>query len=366
MKKIIMLLSLVLFSITTYAQNRPSQDTLRLSHFSTWAIAPYISAPFQYTDIEPISLSSKITGLGLNLEKHLSHYTSFQIGYFNTNLYNSKDGLNYRIGINQWDARFYLHVTNGNTLRTWRNTQLYTYVGIGKLNHKSTIQDATTAEEIKYVDGKALVFQVGAGAKYRLGDRTALFVDGCANFTSSDRIDATVVHYTNNDGYFKASVGISYTFGKKRMIEWDNPYQYLVPEEVHDTTVVIKTIKYIAPDKPEVVWPDSATIYYIPKSFSIEIPYLSQLDSVIDNAIANNLYNQLEVDAYCDTMGSDKTNQLLVLKRANAVVNYINQKVVEDTGNIITNTISVVLHDESDAVYAPDARNRKVVVKIKK
>lgn len=361
-----MLLSLVFVSVFSYAQDRPSQDTLRLKHFSTWAIAPYISAPFQYTDIEPISLSSKITGLGINLEKHLSHYTSFQLGYFNTSLYNAKDGLNYRMDLNQIDARFYVHITNGNTLRTWRNTQLYMYGGVGRLNHKSTIQDDATAETIKSVDAKAMVFQVGAGAKYRVGNRTSLFLDGCANFTSSDRIDAKIVPYSNNDGYFKASVGISYTFGTKRMIEWDNPYQYLVPEEVHDTTVVIKTIKYVAPDKPEVVWPDSATIYYIPKSFSIEIPYLAQLDSVIENAIATDNYKYLEVSAYCDTMGSDKTNQLLVLKRANAVVNYINQKVVEDTGYDISQTISIVLHDESDAIYAPDARNRKVVVKIKK
>ena len=367
MKKIISLLTLVLITVFSYGQGLQSQDTLRLKHFSTWAIAPYISAPFQYTDIEPISLSSKVTGLGINLEKHLSHYTSFQLGYFNASLYNAKDGLNYRMDLNQIDARFYVHISNGNTLRTWRSTQLYMYGGVGRLNHKSTIQDDATSETIKTVDAKAMVFQVGAGAKYRIGNRTSLFLDGCANFTSSDRIDAKIVPYSNNDGYFKASVGISYTFGNKRMIEWDNPYQYLVPEVVHDTTVVLKTIthKYEAP-KVDTVWPDSATIYYIPKSFSIEIPYLAQLDSVIDNAIANNLYNQLEVSAYCDTMGSDKTNQLLVLKRANAVVKYINQKVVEDTGYDISQTISIVLHDESSAVYAPDARNRKVVVKIKK
>lgn len=366
MKKIIMLLISVSVSISIYAQDRPSQDTLRLKHFSTWAIAPYLSAPFQYTDIEPISLSSKKPAFGINLEKHLSHYTSVQLGYFNASMNNPKDGLDYKMDISQWDARFYLHLTNGNTLRTWRSTQLYTYVGIGRLNHKSTITDEVTLKEINEINANAVVFQVGAGAKYRLGNRTSLFVDGCANFTDSDRIDAKLVPYTNNDGYFKASVGLSYTFGKKRTIEWDNPYQYLVPETIHDTTVVIKTIKYIAPDKPEVIWPDSAVIYYIPKSFSIEIPYLAQLDSVIDNAIANNLYNQLQVSAYCDTMGSDKTNQVLVLKRANAVVNYINQKIAENTGNVIINTISIILHDESEAVYAPDARNRKVVVKIKK
>ena len=350
-----MLLSLVFVSVFSYAQDRPSQDTLRLKHFSTWAIAPYISAPFQYTDIEPISLSSKITGLGINLEKHLSHYTSFQLGYFNATLYNSKDGLNYRMDLNQFDARFYFHIMNGNTLRTWRNTQLYAYTGIGQLNHKSTIQDETTSETIKSVDAKALVFQLGAGAKYRLGDRTALFIDGCANFTSSDRIDAKIVPYTNNDGYFKASVGISYTFGNKRMIEWDNPYQYLVPETVHDTTVVLKTIKYEAPAVVEVAKPDSAVIYYLTGSSSIEAIYLDDLDKLVERANLNGY--GIEVRAYCDATGSSKTNAELVKSRADNVIKYISKSF--DATHIMVSTF-----DESAAVYAPEARNRRVVVKL--
>lgn len=367
MKKIISLLTLVLITVFSYGQGLQSQDTLKLKHFSTWAIAPYIAAPFQYTDVENISLSTRLSGIGLNLEKHLSHYTSVQVGVFSAPMIIENDNMKYDIRLNQYDLKFYLHMTNGNTLKTWRSTQLYLYGGVGQLNHNTTVTSTEVDTFKKEVSAKALVLSVGAGAKYRLGNRTALFLDGCANFTSSDKIDAKIVPYSNNDGYFRVSAGISYTFGKKRIIEWDNPYQYLVPEVVHDTTVVIKTIhhKYEAP-KVDTIWPDSATIYYIPKSFSIEIPYLAQLDSVIDNAIANNLYNQLEVSAYCDTMGSDKTNQLLVLKRANAVVRYINQKVVEDTGTDITDTISIVLHDESSAIYAPDARNRKVVVKIKK
>lgn len=351
MKKLFTLLLLLCCSVT-FAQQ--SQDTLRLKHFSTWAVAPYLSLPFQYTDIEPISLSAKLTGAGINVEKHLSHYTSFQLGYFNTTMYNKKDGLNYRMELSQWDARFYVHITNGNTLRTWRNTQLYVYGGVGRLGHKSTIKNDTTAETVKFVDGKAMALQFGGGAKYRIGNRTSLFIDGCANFTSSDRIDATIERWTNNDGYFKLSAGISYTLGKKKMIEWDNPYQYLVPEEVHDTTVVIKTIKYEAP-KVEEVKVDSTTIYYLTGSSSIEAPYLDQLDKLVDRANANGY--GIQVLSYCDATGTSKANAELVKSRADNVVKYLSKSF--DVNHIMINTF-----DESAAVYAPEARNRRVVVKL--
>jgi len=73
----------------TFAQQ--SQDTLKLKHFDTWAVAPYLTLPFQYMDIKPISTSTKLSGIGINLEKHLSHYTSFQLGYFNSTLYDKND-----------------------------------------------------------------------------------------------------------------------------------------------------------------------------------------------------------------------------------------------------------------------------------
>jgi hypothetical protein len=72
MKKLFTLLLMLLCINFAHAQS--SQDTLRLKHFSTWAIAPYVSAPFQFTDVKNISLSSRLSGMGVNLEKHLSHY----------------------------------------------------------------------------------------------------------------------------------------------------------------------------------------------------------------------------------------------------------------------------------------------------
>lgn len=351
MKKLFTLLLMLCCSVT-FAQQ--SQDTLKLKHFDTWAVAPYLSLPFQYMDIRPISLSAKLTGVGVNVEKHLSHYTSFQVGYFNSSLYDKKDGLNYRIDLSQWDARFYVHITNGHTLRTWRNTQLYVYGGLGRLSHQSSIKSDSTNETVKFVDAKAIVAQIGGGAKYRVGNRTSLFIDGCGNFTSSDRIDADIERYSNNDGYFKLSAGLTYTFGKKRMIEWDNPYTYLVPEEVHDTTVVIKTIKYEAPIVEEVKV-DSTIIYYLTGSSSIEAPYLDQLDKLIDRAQMNGY--GIEIQSYCDATGTARTNAALVKGRADNVFKYV-------TKSFDPTRVTVTTFDESAAIYAPEARNRRVVVKL--
>jgi outer membrane protein OmpA-like peptidoglycan-associated protein len=182
-----------------------------------------------------------------------------------------------------------------------------------------------------------------------------LFIDGSGNFTSSDRIDGTIVPYTNNDGYFRLAVGMTYTFGKKKILEWDNPYNYLVPETVHDTTVVLKTIKYEAPAVVEQVKPDSAVIYYLTNSWTLEAPYLDELDVLLERAKINGY--SINVESYCDATGTSKTNQLIISKRADEVLKYVS-RVIE------TSKIGVSMYDESFAVYAPEARNRRVVVKI--
>jgi len=360
MKKLITLL-LLLCSVTAFSQQ--SQDTLRLKHFSTWAIAPYLTTTHQYTDIEPISTSSKL-GFGINVEKHLSHYTSLQLGYSTTPIFSKSNGLYYEIGLSQRDVRFYFHITNGNTLRTWRSTQVYVYGGVGRANYDAKIFNDSTDKELKSVSGKATVAIIGGGAKYRVGNRTSVFVDGRVNFTNSDKLDATKVSYSFNDGYFNLSVGLSYTFGKKRMIEWDNPYTYLVPEIVYDTTVVLKTIKYEAPPKAKMVLPDTCIIYYTSKNYTVEMPYADQLDLVIEKAIQEDQIKHIKISAYCDTTGSDKTNKAIVEKRALHVLEYISATIMKRTGVDVSQATVVELYDESAAMYAPDARNRKVVVNI--
>lgn len=361
------LFTLLLLLCVTSAFSQQSQDTLKLKHFSTWAIAPSISIPFQYMDIKPISRSERLPGFGINVEKHLSHYTSFQVAYNTAPVYSTNEGLKYELRLNQLDARFYFHLTNGHTLRNWRNTQLYMYGGLGTLSFNTNIYSDTTDQLLVSKKGNATVALIGGGGKYRLGNRTSIFLDGCANFTNSDKLDATKVSYSFNDGFFRLSAGISYTFGKKRMVEWDNPYQYLVPEVVHDTTVVLKTIKYEAPAKPIMELPDSAIIYFTSNSSSIEIAFLDRLDLVIEKAIQNgDAINHMKISAYCDTVGSTNANRLLVEKRAENVAKYVNAMIQKKTGVDVSNSTTIELYDESAAIYAPDARNRKVVVCITK
>jgi outer membrane protein OmpA-like peptidoglycan-associated protein len=351
MKKLITLVIVTLI-VTTGVYG---QDTLKLKHFNTWAISPYLSVPFQNTDIEPVSLETKLTGVGLNVEKHLSHYTSFQLGVFNTTMYLVEGNQKYKIGLTQYDSRFYFHITNGHILRNWRNTQIYGYGGLGRVYYNSSVStDGSTYTDLS--KGGSYVLLAGGGAKYRVGNKTSLFIDASYNHTTTDKLDGTRARYSDNDGYYRLSVGVSYTLGKKRMIEWDNYYKYLVPEEVHDTTVVIKKIEYVAP-KVEPVLVDSAVIYFTPGSSSIEYPYLETLDKLVQRAV-NNGYS-LEIESYCDAKGTPKTNLKVISERAENVKKYILTSIPESK-------IIISAHDESFALYVPDARNRKVVVKIVK
>lgn len=357
MKKLITILFVLIFSVG-YAQEvkTQSQDTLRLRDFSTWAIAPYISKPFQSTDIGPISNGYQPTniGLGINLEKHLSHYVSLQFGLFDTELNTETPDVNYNTHLTQYDAKLCFHIVNGHTIRTFRNTQLFFYGGVGKLRYRSNILDRSTNIFTDETNGNALVLLSGAGLKYKVGHKATLFTDLSYNYTNTDKLDAVKVNYTNNDAYLRLSLGFTYTFGSKPVLEWDNPYKYLVPEEVHDTTVVLTTIKYVPP-KVQIIWPDSATIYFIPGSSSIEFPYLSTLDSVIKQASEHNYF--IEIHAYCDSTGTQEKNKELVMKRAENVKDYVSKFISSES-------IAITLYDESSALYMPSARNRKVVVKL--
>jgi outer membrane protein OmpA-like peptidoglycan-associated protein len=299
------------------------------------------------------SPESRLTGVGIKLEKHLSHYTSFQVGAFNSTIYSKTDLLKYKLSITQYEALFYAHITNGNVLRTWRNTQLYFYGGAGQLQYKTDLA-TDTSSYTEIANGSSYVGVVGAGAKYRIGNKTSLFIDGSYNHSLTDKLDGLKERYSNNDGYYRLSAGISYTLGKKRVIEWDNHYKYLVPEEVHDTTYVIKTIKYEAP-KVEEVKKDSAIIYYLTASYLIEAPYLEDLDKLVDRAVKNGY--SIEVEAYCDGTGSPKTNLNVIQKRADGVVAYLSK-------SIDASKINVSMFNETFATYAPEARNRRVIVKL--
>lgn len=342
------------------------QDTLKLKHFDTWSITPFIGTSYENMDLEendPFYTSTPINfGFGVDVSKQLSHHFSGHLNYFNTKLTGSGVLIDYTNKINQLDLRFRLNLTNGHILRNWRSTQLFVYAGYGVLWYDATRSaNGVVVDEAK---DNTRVLPVGVGGKYRLGNRTALSADLSFNMTNSDNLDGWRNHVTARDGYTRLSVGVSYSFGKKKILEWDNPYTYLVPEVVHDTTVVLTTIKYEAPPVPEVVWPDSTTIYFVTSSYSIEEPYLAAIDSVVDKAIKEDKTKFLCIRAYVDTTGLPQTNQILVEKRAKSVADYVHSRIVGETGTDVSSFTAIFLHDESAATYAPNARNRKVILSI--
>ena len=124
MKKLVTLIFL-LISISSFSQGWQSQDTLRLKHFNTWVLSPYLARPYQYTDAGTIgSYSPPNFGFGFNIEKHLSHYFSLQLGWFSTSMNTNIAPLKYKTDFTQKDIKLCFHITNGSILRTWRSTQL--------------------------------------------------------------------------------------------------------------------------------------------------------------------------------------------------------------------------------------------------
>ena len=364
MKKILVLL-FMLVSIYANAQT----DTLKLKHFGTWGISPYLGLTFENTDVsdnDPIYTNSNTTfGWGINGSRQLSHFASLHANFFNTKLKGEGDLFAFKSSLNQLDLRFQFNITNGLMFRSWRSTQIYGYVGYGILWYDVNRTNKLANSSGVIASGSTRVIPSGLGVKYRLGNRTNVYLDFCYTQANTDNLEGYKVPLTTKDGYTRLVTGITYTFGQKKILEWDNPYAYLVPESVHDTTVVIKTIKYEAPPKPEVIWPDSATVYFSLKSYSLEIPYLDQLDSVIENAVNHDDdIKHIRISAYCDTIGSDRSNKILVNRRANSVAKYVNAQILKKTGIDVSALTSIELNDESSALYVPDARNRKVVVKI--
>lgn len=353
MKKLLTILCLL--TVTIGYSQIPKPQTL--TTFSTWSVMPYGSFTHGNTDVEGNPLykrTNRNRGLGLEINKQLSHFSSIQLNGFKGSLESDLADFRFTSALSQLDLRFRLNITNGAMFRTWQSTQLYTYIGYGILWYDATKSIKSTGVKDYQVNDIARVVPVGLGVKYRLGNRTSLSGDLSYNPTNTDKLDSWINALTSKDGFTRLSVGLTYNLGKNKILEWDQPWAYLVPESVHDTTVVIQKIEY-TPPKVTPVKLDSATIYYLANNYQIEEFYLKDLDDVLTQAQKGNL--SIEIMAYCDSSGTSKGNYDLVTKRADKVVQYAKTFIDESR-------IFVFRYDEAWAIYAPEARNRKVIVKL--
>lgn len=357
MKKLFVTLAIMLTGLVGYSQIPKPQS---LSNFSTWSVSPQFHFTYENTDLEENDPFYKRTslnkGFGLEVTKQLSHFTALQLNYFNGDLETKWKNYTFRTDLNQLDFRYRFNVTNGSIFRKWQSTQLYAYLGYGVLFFDSKQTSDLTGVTEMQVNDITRVIPIGAGVKYRLGNRTSVSFDLSYNQTNTDKLDAWRDPLTAKDAYTRAAFTFTYNLGKNKILEWDQPWEYLVPESVHDTTVVIQKIEY-TPPKVEKVKLDTAIIYYIAKHYQIEEIYLNTLDHVLSRARDEN-YN-IEIMAYCDSSGNQEDNYNLVSLRAEKVRQYANKFISDDR-------IAIFRYDESWATYAPEARNRKVIVRLVK
>jgi peptidoglycan-associated lipoprotein len=103
----------------------------------------------------------------------------------------------------------------------------------------------------------------------------------------------------------------------------------------------------------------SATMYYGFNKWKLQKEHHSILEDMALEVL-NNPNLTIMVDSYCDTIGTEQNNSVVVFKRAEQVKNHL------VTFGVSENNISIKLHGEKDALYSNDADNRRTVVRFKR
>ena len=348
MKKLLLLLTLITSNIF-------AQDLTKLKDFSTWSITPSFSTSHGNMDVNNlVPINTFNPGFDVNIRKQLSHFTSIQASYTNTTLQTQNNKLKYTSDINQLDARLCFNLTNGFIIDNWKRTQLYGYIGYGILWYNAT------RDNLDPYKGTTRVIPIGVGVKYNVNNHLSVVLDVNYNQSNTDRLDAYINSLTAKDGYSKTSLGITYTFGKKKVLEWSNPYPYL-STSVHsrDTIIVVNydTIYEVPYDnaEPEIKGPESVVVYYESGKWDLDKSYLNNIDSLIAKAQFED--KDIYIESYTDTVGSNKRNLEVVLKRAGIIFQYIRNFYPSER-------IKAKMHDESYAIEADNALNRKSIIKI--
>jgi len=343
MKKLLLLLLFI-------TSNLFAQDTIKLKDFSTWSITPSFSTSHGNMDVNNlVPINTFNPGFDVNIRKQLSHFTSIQASYTNTTLQTQDDKLKYTSHINQLDARLCFNLTNGFIIDNWKRTQLYGYIGYGILWYNAT------RDNLDPHKGTTRVIPIGVGVKYNVNNHLSVVLDVNYNQSNTDRLDAYINSLTAKDGYSKTSLGITYTFGKKKVLEWSNPYPY-TSSFVHsyDTIVIINhdTVEFL---QKEIKGPESIVIYYESGKWDLDESYLNNIDSLIAKAQFED--KDIYIESYTDTVGSNKRNLEIVLKRAGIIFQYIRDFYPSER-------IKAKMHDESYAIETDNALNRKSIIKI--
>jgi len=358
MKKLILLVCGVLIYSIGHAQS----PTIVLKNFDKWSIGFNVSATNPNGDATDkktaFNLLSPQLGYGVTLSKQISHFAGFEFNYSAGKLNTNYSPYTFQSKFKQIDGRFRINFTNGQILADYKKTQIYGFVGVGMINYQTTSfpdSGVVVNSEADWVH----VIPFGVGFKKRVGQRSSINFELGYNSVNSDMLDGLKVAGTEKDGYTDVKLGFQYTIGKKKKpLEWDEPLSYFKPLAEHsvDTVVLVKKETIIIGDTSKKQNINTLTIFYDTGDHLINGIYTEDLNQVL-NQLKQNKDSWIEILAFCDSTGSEKTNNKLVLQRSRIVTDYfINNDIDKDRIKVYNYGMEFA----KDRILSKD---RKVIIK---
>jgi OOP family OmpA-OmpF porin len=375
MKKLVLLVTIMLFGINTFSQT----PTLLRKQFNTWSLGGNFSLNQGDTDVQDNKTMFNDfpsgTGFGLSLSKQMSHFLGFNFNYNSGSINTTYNDVKFKTPYTQIDGRIKLSSVNGQILSNYRNTLLYTYVGLGMINYSVE----SNGETVKPKDW-VRVFPAGAGAKIKLSGKSSLNLDLGYNFVNTDKFENKNVNYTNDDGFYSVNLGLQYNIGYKsnKTLEWDKPFDYYKPSQEHsvDTVVVINRnidtlyLKF-TPDETTVALLDALnkseqeennglnkTVNFDYNKWKIKSAYFEYLDKLALDLTKGKIKN-IVIDGYADPLGKESANVYVSQQRAESVKNYLVSKGVD------VKKITIRYYGSQNPVSTDNTKNRRVEFKTK-
>jgi OOP family OmpA-OmpF porin len=255
MKKILFTLSAFLISASLiYAQtdagaasSTGSRNQMpKARDYNTWSVGLHFGPTIFSGDIADDVLNgdnfATDLGYGLNVTKNISHTFGLQLQFLMAGLKGEAEKGNISTGGNfhsfegkvKYLASLRGVLTLGNISYQKRNNKLHLYLAAGaglgafEAKYRNASNEASLGNATWYEQNEvsATVFQVGLGAKYKIGKRIDLNLEYSFHHSNSDLLDALRVPATGTDSYSYINLGGTYTFGKKNnSIEWVNPME---------------------------------------------------------------------------------------------------------------------------------------------
>ena len=358
MKKLLLLvLTVTLFATTGFGQT----PTIVLKNFDKWSVGVHVSGNLPNGDAtdkkSSFNLINPKFGYGFTLSKQISHFSGFELNYSAGDLGLSYLPYSFNSKFQQIDGRFRVNFTNGQILADYRKTQVYGFVGLGMFNYTTTLIGDSADTKLK--SDWVHCIPVGLGFKKRIGPKTSLNLELGYTRVNTDLVDGNKVAGSKKDGYTSARVGIQFTLGgKKNPLEWDEPLSYFKPLAEHsvDTVVVIKKETIVVGDAATKQPLKTLTMFYDTGDHIINGIYTEDLSTIL-NQLKNNPQAYIEVLAFCDSIGSEKLNNKLVLRRSRVVKDYfINNDISSDR-------IKVYNYGMEFAKDPTLSKNRKVIIR---